>query len=616
MQKLIIALATLCVGVGLAESVYAAVHTNSATGPWTNAGTWSSTAGGVPGMTDTARLGDGAYNGLTVTIGTGDTAAVQTLRLGAANNKTGTIEITGGQLNAYGVSYFGNNGHGVVNQNGGAFNGGGKNVWIGANTNGDGDYQLTAGSFTNMNILHIGRNGNGSLELGAAGAVQGRPLANVFIGRYAGSTGLMSVTAGTWDNGRKEMHVGREGGGTLRLAGGALTNVLTLTAGYTNGGVGTIALDVGGRIWGPTNATRIGWWHGGIGRVVQTGGSLDAGGRELQIGSEPGSAGTYQLSAGSLTNFQALFVGRRGQGTFQLSSTGLVKGNQPYSLHVGRFAGSTGLVTQTGGTWNAGPREYRIGSAGKGTWNITGGLVTNSNNVFIAYDATGEGTVSVSGSGELQVGANALVIGRAGKGTLQLGPDGKVILADAAANTKIGHLNGSTGLAIVTGGTWDNGNRDLHLGYNAEASGTLHISGGIVTNVNNLYNGYSNSSTNLVRIGGSSATICLNNYRQKPNSGLHVAPGAAGLSVITCTNGLWLDGALTIDFSNHDPLTSTLPLITYNGPLNGTAKAFTSTNILTADWSAEVEVDTIGKTVSLINITPPPGPPGTVLIVK
>jgi len=995
MTKLVgltVALAALSV----AGTVCAATYTNSASGPWVAATNWVP-AGGPPGAADIARLGDGPYNGLTVTIGPGETAEYQTLRLGAANGRSGAIDMTGGQLNAYGIGYFGNNGQGTVTQSGGAFNGGGFNQWIGANANGVGDYQVTGGSFTNMDLLHVGRSGNGTLTLSAPGVVQGKPNANVFIGRYAGSTGLIDVTAGSWDNNGRDFQVGREGRGTLRLAGGTLSNVLTLSAGYTNGGVGTIELEAGGRFSAPTNATRIGYWNGGVGQLVQTGGDFDGGGREIQIAAEPGSSGTYRLSAGSLTNFQALFVGRRGAGTFELSGTGLIKGNQPYGFHVGRFNGATGLmtqtggtldnnakavtvaneagtmgtyrmsggsltnynelnvgyngygmfelggigvvgpptqyatqigrnagatgvvtqtggildgglkavnlgynagsdgsynlnggvlrnflslsvgrngkgafglgaggmagpagdptyvgnqvtatgvvtqtggtfdggnkslyvgnkgrgtwnisggvvtnvwdlmvghqagasgtvalsgtgkvcdmanlvrignnagatglvvqtggtwdnngrrldigsvtnaagtyrisggsltnlgalvmgvngdgtleltgagtigplggnvfvgryvdstglvtqtggtldlgtndlfigtvtntagtyrysggtivnvdeinvgrngngvfelsgaavvppaavhvhvgryaagtglVTQTGGTWNNGPKEFRIGNAGKGTWDLTGGAVTNDTNVFIAYDAAGTGTISIGGTGALQVGGEALVVGRAGRGALALDAGGTVILAEAAANTKIGHLNGSTGLVTMTGGTWDNGNNDLHLGYNAEASGTLEISGGTLTNVANLYNGYSNSSTNTVKITGSTATVSVKNYRQKPSSTLCVAPDSGGLTAIACANNLWLDGGLTVDFSNHDPQTTTLPLISYTGSLNGGARAFTSTNIVTAGWSAEVEIDTVGKTVSLVDITPPPASPGTVLVVR
>jgi len=169
--------------------------TNSPSGAWIDAGSWSP-AGGPPGAADNAILGAGIGNGLTCTIGPGETADVKILRVGAWLDKTGTLEITGGQLTAYDTGNIGNVGHGTLNQSGGAFNAGGRNMWFGTDSRGTGIYTVTGGSFTNMDLMHVGRYGHGTLVLDAPGVVQGKPLANVFIGRYAGSTGLMAVTAG------------------------------------------------------------------------------------------------------------------------------------------------------------------------------------------------------------------------------------------------------------------------------------------------------------------------------------------------------------------------------------------------------------------------------------
>ncbi len=182
-------------------------------------------------------------------------------------------------------------------------------------------------------------------------------------------------------------------------------------------------------------------------------------------------------------------------------------------------------------------------------------------------------------------------------------------------HTRIGYQNGGTGFVTQTGGTFDGGGKSIYLGN--RGVGTWNIGGGILKNVTDLYNGArsGNASTNTIKITGSSATVNVNNYRQGPNSSLYVAPGAGGLTAIGCGNSLWLDGELTVDFSNANPNTSTQPLIGYSGSLNG-AGAFSATNILTAGWSADVEIDPVGKTVSLINILAPPAPSGTVLLIR
>jgi hypothetical protein len=131
---------------------------------------------------------------------------------------------------------------------------------------------------------------------------------------------------------------------------------------------------------------------GGVGTVSQSGGAVEIG-HLIQIGLSVGSAGTYNLSGGSLTVYRgspySFELGHLGTGTMNISG--------------GTFITRSGVNLQPGGTFvvtGSGSTGIRIGSNGSsdGCWNQTEGAVLKVlvdeggvSRIFIDYvDGTGD----------------------------------------------------------------------------------------------------------------------------------------------------------------------------------------------------------------------------------
>ncbi|MBT3193703.1 MAG: hypothetical protein HN341_14240, partial [Verrucomicrobia bacterium] len=323
-------------------------------------------------------------------------------------------------------------------------------------------------------------------------------------------------------------------------------------------------------------STLIGHANGATGTVTQTGGIWDNNSRDLVVGNQAGSIGTYQLSGGVLTNCSVVYVGNNGIGTFELSGSGEVNGSTA-STFISYANGSTGTVTQSGGTWNNNAQSLVIGSqAGAvGTYQLSGGVLTNCETIYI---------------------------GNSGSGTFELSASGLVTGSPAWKRTTIGESAGSAGLFVQTGGTFNNAdNHRIDVGNNG--TGTYQLSGGVVTNLRYLSVGRS-SGTGTAHITGDDASIHVAEFSiHNAASKMKVAPDSGGISVVNASGNITLNGTLEVDLANRTN-TADLVLIDYGGTRTG---QFAATNILTQFWSADIEYDDVGKQVKLINISPPGG---------
>ncbi|MBT3193492.1 MAG: hypothetical protein HN341_13160 [Verrucomicrobia bacterium] len=344
----------------------------------------------------------------------------------------------------------------------------------------------------------------------------------------------------------------------LYLASGAATDrgVLNITAGDLT----------------CSSAAYIGFKGTGI--VNQSSGYWDCQ-STIRIGEVAGSDGTITLSgSGVLTNRNVLYVGLLGNGTFNLNdSAALIR--TAGTSYVPNSSGATGVVDQTGGLWDNGNQELRIGP-------VAGAV----------------GTVNLSGSGVL-TNCGALYVGLAGSGTINL--------SDSAVFHRMGgHAyvpNGgpsATGVVNQTGGLWDNGGGNIRIA-SASGVGSYSISGGALTNVNTLYNPVNGVGT--FSVAGSSASIHMASYQElQTTSTLRVAPDSGGLSPINVSGSVSLKGTLEVDFSNYGSKTDDFTIINYGTTLSGTL----FTNILTEGWSADIDYgDGSDDSVSLVNIVAP-----------
>jgi len=186
-------------------------------------------------------------------------------------------------------------------------------------------------------------------------------------------------------------------------------------------------------------------WTGG---VPNSAGNLDA---DIHQGS---SLATPVLIGSGSASARALLIGNTGSGYLSVSGT--------------LFTVAFGGVSVIGGT-------------GTGSLVQTGGLVNLSaqfGSVSIGQSATGTGAVAVS-SGTFQVaGSTNLVVGAAGKGSLDLTGGQFTLLSSANASSMIvGSAAGSSGVVTASGGAALNMGTNNTLTVGSSGTGVLTMNG-------------------------------------------------------------------------------------------------------------------------------------------
>ncbi|NQU40688.1 MAG: hypothetical protein HQ523_12095 [Lentisphaerae bacterium] len=232
---------------------------------------------------------------------------------------------------------------------------------------------------------------------------------------------------------------------------------------------------------------------------------------------------------------------------------------------------------------------------------------------------------------------------------------------------RVGHLNGSTGEVVQTGGRLEamTSNKYLYLGVDAGSTGSYTMSGSAVVALTNTENyifcgeygtgtfiqsngtvavksyvmvGRRNGSTGCYRIEdgtldidgwlvvgeeatatgtfevkGTAPTITVGGqYSQNSLSALKVELNASGVSPITVSGAATVNGSLTVAFDGTDygDLADTVTIINAAG-LSGT---FTSTNVVAPLLGVEVVYDVGSGDVKLTNFEFPPT--GTIVLIQ
>ncbi len=142
------------------------------------------------------------------------------LTLNAINTYTGNTEIKGGSLTVSPNATI-NSGTILVHNGSLAINGGtlfndestiGTDVLFSANA------ILAGGSWT-TNILNVGANGTGELTIGGESFLNST---SSYLGRNAGSSGIVKITGGTWNT--PHLYIGEGGTGSLSVEGGFVSS--------------------------------------------------------------------------------------------------------------------------------------------------------------------------------------------------------------------------------------------------------------------------------------------------------------------------------------------------------------------------------------------------------
>jgi autotransporter-associated beta strand protein len=538
------------------------------TGSFTQSGGTHTVSGGLyldynPGSSGAYTLSGGslaadslyaAYSGTDSFTQSGGTNSSNNVYLGYNPGANGTYSLSSAGLLSAGALVVGNSGTGTFTQSGGT-NTVSDSVYLGYNPGASGTYSLSGGSLS-VGTQFVGYFGSGSFT--QTGGTQS--VANLLVlGQNPGSSGSYALGDGQLLAANEV--VGADGTGTFNQTGGS-----NAAGGLSIGTSGTYTLTggtlvVAGQISGPGPlVVNGGYWSGdqisaplvlasdpsvnftcalgdsnslssityvgqsGTASLAQSSGTQSAG--TMYFGFNPGAAGNYSLTGGSLAVMSGEYLGYGGTGSFtQSGGTHTVSGG----LYLDFNPGSSGAYTLSGGSLVA----DSLYAAYSGTDSFTqSGGTSSVNNVYLGYNSGASGTYSLSNSGLLSAGA--LVVGNSG-----------------------------TGNFTQSGGT-NTVSDSVYLGYNPGASGTYSLSGGSLS-VGTQFVGYAGCGT-FTQTGGTQSVGSLNLGQNPGSSGSYALSdgqllaanevvGGDGTGTFSQTGGSNAAGGLSIGTSGTYTLT-------------------------------------------------------------
>jgi autotransporter-associated beta strand protein/T5SS/PEP-CTERM-associated repeat protein len=284
-----------------------------------------------------------------------------------------------------------------------------------------------------------------------------------------------------------ELFVGDSTGsqGALNLEAGNVTLNNTTYIG-NNRGTGTVTMTGGAMIKAGGGQLLVGQ-NNGVGRVLQSGGTISAN-SEVYIGNNNAGSGSYTLNGtGSLSISNELVVGRElGTGVLNVDGgTITTEGNG--NMYVGRRNG-VGTLNQTAGTLNVN-REFGVGTrdgdqGGIGVYNLSGGALAATNNIFVGKDESSS------------VNATSLVRGVAYVITT---PGDTIWTNFGAADDNVGTVFTASASGTADSGT---GVAVKVTDVSGKSSGTMTMTGGTVTGSDKLIVGENGATGFLAQSAG------------------------------------------------------------------------------------------------------------------
>jgi fibronectin-binding autotransporter adhesin len=453
---------------------------------------------------------------------------------------SGTVTVDGnsGLLSSYCYIGYRSTGSGVVN------------------VSGDG------ASWINHAMLYVGCSGSGVLSITNGGYVS---CDYTYLGYNPGATGVVTVDGprSKWTN-SEGLYVGDSGSGSLSITrGGTVTNG-SGCIGCNSGSTGTVSVDGVGSTWANTGSLNLGYYSGRGSLSITNGGAVSSCGSYL--GSNFGSTGivTVDGRGSTWTNTDSLFLGYdSGGGSLGITNGGCVFVKR--KTYLGGATGSSASISfgNSGGTLTTGSLYFTSSASFTGTGTInTCGLVGDVDLVFDSSHGAKQ-TITLQQPGQdiavkLDVTGGSGVLGDLGVGQSDAGAafltirDGVKVQSDCGY---IGYLNGSKGVATVTGSgsSWNNAS-SLYVGY--AGSGTLSIGGGGSVSSGSCTLG-SASTTGVVTVDGAGSRLTA--------ASLNVAVDGGG--TLSITNGGCVSIAGATIFSVNAGVTGILDFGAQGGTL-------------------------------------------------
>ena len=395
-----------------------------------------------------------------------------------------------------------------------------------------------------FSIALLGGTGVVNQTGGAVTALQAGPGPDsdrAFIGIDAGSTGTYNISNGTFDTSAGTLlGVGRLGGtGTVNQSNTGNVTTRELWIGWDGGSTGTYnisggTLQVNDRL--------------GLGRVTGTG-TMNITGGTVNVTNnivDDTGTGTINIDGGTLNlggaqaDIDHLRVGQNANGSHSIGAGKTYNVNT--QLIVGNN-GNTGTVTQTGGAVNAlldgpgpaGQWAFIGANGGTGTYNISGGTLDTSAGTLMAVGGgQGSGTGTVNQSGGSTVTSRELWIGWNGRST----GDYNISSGTLNVNDRLGVGRfGGTGTLTQSGGTVNVTNNVFVTADNgAAATGTINVDGGVFN---------ANSNVVMATVGGSVATFNVDGGTVNVSGNITDGAGTSNLNVDSGTANV--AGDMTVD---------------------------------------------------------------------
>ena len=473
---------------------------NDGNGNWSTSGNW--TPSGVPGAGDVVNVTvSDPFLSRTITYDyTGTAITLNSLSVDNVGAGTPTLSMAANVLTSSGNESIGNAGRGAINQSGGTNTvTGSAGVVLGNAAGAIGTYNLNgSGGLNTGGTINVGQSGTGTFSQTGGIATASGGLA---VGFNASGNGTYTLSSsGTLNGGAMSVQgigevIGYFGVGSFNQNGGL--NIIygnSLNIGNASGSLGTYSMTNGALA--VHNYEYVG--YDATGNVSQSGGTFtQSGGTHtiydfypLSIGANSGSKGSYTLSGtGTLVTNGAEFVGGFGAGTFTQTGGSNTASGPVAELDVGTSPGSVGTYALSGGTLTM-PIEF-VGANGTGTFNQTGGTntITEGNNgLIIAGSGLAVGTYNLSAGTTSIVGSTFVggsfganggkgILNVSGSGVMTIGgaltvyntPNSAINLSGGAINTAALNFNGTPSLFHWTGGTI---NLTSNVTWDSAAAGT------------------------------------------------------------------------------------------------------------------------------------------------
>jgi T5SS/PEP-CTERM-associated repeat protein len=378
--------------------------------------------------------------------------------------------------------------------------------------------------------LNVGSLGDGSASILNGGTIEIAGTAGIAVGNSPAISGMIDVSG-----------TNPSGGASALLKFDPATKGITVG----NSGQGIIDVASGGTIsLGGTGGLLLGALTGGSGTVSVTG---------------PNALFSLGTAAGGIS------VGSAGQGTLDIENGGtFIENTNTTGFGVGISAGSNGLVIVNGANsvlqLGTNTNGIGLGQGSSGTLQVTNGgsVVIGNRGLNIGTQSSGQGTVTVSGTGSsiTTQGTNGFInVGAPGNGVLNIVNGGSV---NASSGVSIANASiVATGLINVNGGTLVSQN-GINVGVNG--AGTLAISGGGLVEQAGTF------SLNAGFNAGSNGTITVNNGTLIDTTGFFsLGGGNASGTLQVGVGGTLTSGASGGAFSDINATGTGVAAATING---------------------------------------------------